>query len=145
MHRADRLKSFASLEQTLRRCQHPVLKEAVKRYEALTPLETVWKRSVDEPLCKHARPVALDRGTLTIHSESPVWANLLRNTEQSVVSALRDAGLTGVLSLRIRIAPPAASLPTSSSRADSKPGAGRHAADDPQTKRLFMQLRKALG
>lgn len=144
MHRADRLKSFVSLEQALRRCRHPVLKEAVQRYEALAPLETAWRRSIDEPLRKHARPVALDQGTLTIHSESPVWANLLRNTEQSVVSALRDAGLTGVRSLRIRIAPPSASLPTSSPPSDPKPSTGRRAAEEPQIKRLFTQMRKAL-
>lgn len=136
MRRADRLKTFASLEQTLRRSRNPVLQEAVNRYRELTPLSTAWGRSVAEPLCRHARPVALEQGTLTVHAESPVWANLLRNTEQSVVSALRDSGLTGLRKLRVRIAPP--------SESGTAPPADERVEDDPEIRRLFAQLRKAL-
>lgn len=144
MRRADRSRSFISLETTIRCSHSPVLKEALKRYEALSPLETAWKRAVDGPLRKHARPVALDQGTLTIHCESPVWANLLRNTELSLVSALRDSGLAGVLALRIRIAPTPASLPTSSPPSDRRGVTAGHTSDDPNIKHLFAQLRKAL-
>lgn len=136
MRRADRSKTFASLEQMLHHSPYPALREAVNRYRALTPLNTAWRRSVPEPLCRHTHPVALDRGILNVHAESPVWANLLRNTEHSLVSALQDSGLSGVRSIRVRIAPPQpsdAALPTKG-----------HDEADPRITRLLAQLRKAL-
>lgn len=136
MRRADRLKTFTSIEQTLLRSHHPVIRDAVSRYEALTPLNTVWQRAVGEPLRRHARPVSLDAGTLSVHAESPVWASLLRNTEQSIVSALRASGLPAVRKLRVRIAPPSAAAP--------KPAANEPRGYDPAIRRRFAQLRKAL-
>lgn len=135
MHRADRSKTFTSIEQALRRSRNPVLEEAVNRYRALTPLNTAWTRSVPDSLRRHARPVALQEGTLTVHAESPVWANLLRNTEHSIISSLRGSGLTEIRKLRVRIAPPpgpAAAVPSSGMD------------DDPEISRRFEQLRKAL-
>ncbi len=137
MRSADRSKSFSSIGQTLNRSRNPVLEEAVDRYQALSPLNTAWQRSVAQPLCRHARPVSLQGGVLTIHAESPVWANLLRNTEQSIVAALRDAGLNDVQGLRIRISPPK-STPTNNPPADERD------EDNEKFKRLFAQLRKAL-
>lgn len=136
MSRTDRLKTAVSIGQALNRSRNPVLEEALDRYRALTPLNTAWGRSVDQPLCRHARPVALRDGVLTVHAESSVWANLLRNTEQSVVSVLRDAGLSEVQCLRIRIAPPALT--------PGNPPAEERDAPDPEFTRLFAQLRRAL-
>lgn len=136
MSRADRTNSFASLGQTLHRSRNPVLEEAVDRYRALTPLITAWNQAVSQPLCRHARPVSLRDGVLTVHAESPVWANLLRNTEQSVVSALQAAGLTDARSLRIRISPP--------NPAPNAPSADEQEDDNPEFRRLFAQLRRAL-
>jgi predicted nucleic acid-binding Zn ribbon protein len=137
MRRAGRLKTFASIEQTLLRSSHPVVREALRRQEALTPLNTVWKRSVAEPLRRHARPVTLAEGTLSVHAESPVWASLLRNSEQSIVSTLRSSGLSEVRRLRVRVAPPSASR--------ARPAANERGEEDPDIKRLFARLRKALG
>ncbi|HSH43369.1 MAG TPA: DUF721 domain-containing protein [Arenicellales bacterium] len=137
MSRAGRTNySFASIAQALRQSRNPVLAEAVDRYRELTPLNTAWNGAVSGPLCRHARPVALRDGVLTVHAESPVWANLLRNSEQSVVSALRDSGLSEVRSLRIRIAPP--------KPAQDKPPTDDQEADNPKFRRLFAQLRRAL-
>lgn len=141
MHRADRPKdrsrTFTSVGQVLNHSGHPVLEEAVNRYHALSPLKTAWQHSVAQPLCRHARPVSMRDGILIIHAESPVWANLLRNTEQSIVAALRDAGLSDVRSLRIRISPP---NPTP----DNTPPAEEQDEDSGKFKRLFAQLRRAL-
>ena len=140
MRRAGRTESFASIGQALRRSRNPVLEEAVDRYRALTPLSTVWNQAVSQPLCRHARPVAQENGVLTVHAESPVWANLLRNTEQSVVSALNASGLSETRSLRIRIAPPAPAR-------DAAPAAAQAHDDpelEPELKRLIAQLRRAL-
>jgi hypothetical protein len=80
--------------------------------------------------------VGLRDGVLTVHAESPVWANLLRNTEQSIISALRDSGLSEVRSLRVRIAPP--------KPAQESPQTEDQEADNPKLRRLFAQLRRAL-
>jgi predicted nucleic acid-binding Zn ribbon protein len=105
------------------------------RYRALTPLNTTWTRAVAQPLCRHARPVALKNGTLTVHADSPVWANLLRNTEQSVVDGLRNSGMTEIRSLHIRVSPPPA--PQNDPPADES-------GYNSKLSRLFAQLRKAL-
>lgn len=136
MSRADRKVTFASVGQTLHRSRNPVLEEAVDRYRALTPLVTAWNQAVSQPLCRHARPVSLRDGVLTVQAESPVWANLLRNTEQSVVSALRDSGLSDARSLRIRVSPP--------NPAPSTPPAAEQENDYSEFKRLFAKLRRAL-
>ena len=139
MSRAGRTNTFASIGQALSGTRNPVLAEAVDRYRALTPLSTAWNQAVSQPLCRHARPVALDDGVLTVHAESPVWANLLRNTEQSVVSALRESGLPEARSLRIRISPPNPAPARNTPPADER-GEG----DNPEFSRLFAQLRRAL-
>lgn len=136
MRRTGRTEPFTSIGQALRRSRNPVLEQAVDRYRALTPLGTAWDQAVSQPLHRHARPVSLDNGVLTVHAESPVWANLLRNTEQSVVAALQASGLPETRSLRIRIAPPAPAR--NASPADER------VESDPRLKRLFAQLRRAL-
>lgn len=137
MHRTGRTKSFASIGQTLHRCRNPVLEEVLDRYRALTPLGTAWHQAVPQPLCRHARPVALQDGVLTVHAESPVWANLLRNTEQSVVSALQVAGLPDTRNLRIRISPP-------SPAPNAAPADEQGQDNNSEFSRLFAQLRRAL-
>jgi len=137
MRRAGRTVSFSSLGQTLRRSGNPVLEEAMDRYRALTPLSTAWSRAVSQPLCRHARPVSLQDGVLTVHAESSVWANLLRNSEKSVVSSLRESGLSEARSLRIRISPP-------NPARDASPAAGQE-VDESKFRRLFAELRRALG
>lgn len=138
MSRAGRTKSFASIGQALRRSRNPVLAEVVDRYRALTPLNTAWHQAVPQPLCRHARPVTLQNGVLTVHAESPVWANLLRNTEQSVIAALGKSGLSELQSLRIRIAPPNPAPARTATPADER--------EDSRTdfSRLFAKLRRAL-
>lgn len=136
MTRAGRTNSFTSVAQSLNRSRNPVLEEAVNRHRALTPLLTAWNEAVSRPLCQHARPVSLQNGVLTVHAESPVWANLLRNTEQSVVSALRGLGLPETRCLRIRIAPP--------DPARNAPPAVEQRDDNPEFRRLFARLRRAL-
>jgi len=136
MRRADRPKSFTSIGQSLNHAGNPVIAEAASRYRALSPLNATWQQAIEPPLCRHAQPVALREGTLTVHAESPVWANLLRNNEQSIVASLRQAGLADVRNLRIRISPPA---PT----ADAPPAETRD-DDSDKFRRLFEQLRKAL-
>lgn len=137
MSRADRSKTFASIGQALDRSGNPVLEEATNRYRALFPLNAAWQRAVDAPLRQHARPAVLRDGVLTVHAESPVWANMLRNSEQSIVASLRESGLDSVQSLRIRISPP-------SPAPENAPPAEKRHGDTPKLRRLFAQLRKAL-
>jgi len=138
MSRADRSKSFASIGQALDHARDPVLREAAARYRALSPLNAAWQRAVDHPLRQHARPASLRDGILTVHAESPVWANLLRNSEQSLVIALRGAGLDSVRGLRIRISPPNPSP-------EKAPAAEPEAGENQKFSRFFEQMRKALG
>jgi hypothetical protein len=138
MHRSDRSNSFTSVGQALTRSGHPVLEEAVNRHKALSPLKNAWQRSVAQPLCRHAEPVSLRNGVLTVLAESPVWANLLRNTERSVVAALREAGLAEIKSLRIRMSPP------QSKTAAIPPAEEQDSEDNRKFRRLFAQLRRAL-
>jgi len=136
MRGADRSKTFTSIGQTLNDSGNSVVAEAASRYRALSPLGSSWQRAVEQPLREHAHPVALRDGVLTVHAESPVWANLIRNNEQSIVASLHEAGLADVRNLRIRIAPPQTSP-------DAQPAEERD--DDPhEFSRLFEQLRKAL-
>jgi len=137
MSRADRSKTFASISQTLERSGNPVLQEAGNRYRALFPLNAAWQRTVEPPLRRHARPAVLRDGVLTVHAESPLWANMLRNSEQSLVASLRAAGLENVQSLRIRVSPPS-SAPASAPPEQERDG------DTAELRRLFAQLRKAL-
>lgn len=136
MSRAGRTKSFASVTQSLRQSRNPVLAEAVDRCRALTPLNTAWNQAVAQPLCRHVQPVSQQDGVLTVHAESPVWANLLRNTEQTTVAALRASGLSGLRSLRIRIAPP--DVPREPAPVEEDRG------DGPELRRQFERLRRAL-
>ena len=136
MRRADRSKMRTSIGHALHTSRNPVLVEAVNRYRALTPLNTAWTNAVDQPLRGHARPVDLKNGTLTVHADSSVWANLLRNTEQSIVADLRTSGLSEIRNLYVRISPPA-TLRTHRSTGES----GR---DNLKLSRLFAKLRKAL-
>jgi len=137
MSRADRSKTFASIGQALGRSGNPVLEEAASRYRALAPLNAAWQQAVAHPLRHHARPASLRDGTLIVHAESPVWANLLRNSEQSILAALRESGLEEVRGLRIRISPP---NPTP----EKPPAAEPREGEDLKLKRLFDQLRRAL-
>lgn len=137
MSRADRSKSFASISQALERSGNPVLVEAGNRYRAMFPLNAAWQRAIDPPLRQRARPTVLRDGVLTVHAESPVWANMLRNSEQSIVASLRGSGLDSIQSLRIRISPP-------DSGPEKTPPAKEREGDTPELRRLFAQLRKAL-
>lgn len=137
MSRADRSKSFASISQALERSGNPVLEEAGNRYRALFPLNAAWQRAIDPPLRQHARPADLRDGVLTVHAESPVWANMLRNSEQSIAASLRESGLDSVQSLRIRISPP-------NPGPEKAPPASDREGDTPELRRLFAQLRRAL-
>ena len=141
MHPTDRLKdrtrTFVSVGRALDQSRHPVLEEAVNRYRAMSPLKTAWQRSVTQPLCRYTHPVSLRDGVLTVHAESPVWANLLRNSEQSVVASLHESGLIDVRSVRVRIAPP-------NPAPDNSPPQDERDEDSAKFKRLFAQLRKAL-
>jgi hypothetical protein len=136
MRRTDRLKSPLSIGETLHKSRNPILAEVMDRYRALTPLNTAWTRSIAQPLCRHARPVALKNGTLTVHADSSVWASVLRNTEQSVVAGLRNSGLTEIRALHIRVSP--------SPTPQNNPSADRNAGHHSKLRRLFAQLRKAL-
>ena len=136
MRHVDRSKKLTSIGHTIRTSQNPVLAEAVNRYRALTPLNTAWTNSVDQTLRRHARPVDLKNGTLTVHVDSSVWANLLRNTEQSIVAGLRNSGLDEIQSLNVRISPP--------TTLQTHPPAGEDGGNNLKLSRLFAKLRKAL-
>jgi len=136
MKKSGRSNSFSSVGQALSHARNPVLAEAASRCRALTPLNTAWRRAVAADVYRHTRAVDLRGGAMTVHADSPVWANLLRHSERSIVDALQASGMPEARALRIRVAPP---------QAPPDPGAAEDSAPlDPKFRRLFAQLRKAL-
>lgn len=80
-------------------------------YPAPDQLETAkvfawWSRSVPPRILKHARPVRLSRGVLTIHVSSSVWANELHYLSDDLLTRIRKAAPTsGIQKLRFQVGP----------------------------------------
>ena len=80
-------------------------------YPAPDQLETAkvfawWSRSVPPRILKHARPVRLSRGVLTVHVSSSVWANELHYLSDDLLSRVRNAAPTsGIQKIRFQVGP----------------------------------------
>jgi predicted nucleic acid-binding Zn ribbon protein len=65
-----------------------------------------WTRAVPERVVRHARPVHLRRGTLTVHVASAPWAQELVFLKDRLLRAVqRAAPEAGVRDLRFRVGP----------------------------------------
>lgn len=80
-------------------------------YPAPDQLKTVrvfswWNRSVPERIVQHARPVRLERGLLTVHVSSSVWANELHYLCEDLLKRIQAfAPESGVRELRFKVGP----------------------------------------
>lgn len=54
--------------------------------DAVVALHERWAEVVGEELAAHARPVAIERGRLSITVDNPAWANHLRWSESDVLA-----------------------------------------------------------
>lgn len=69
----------------------------VKVFPSRTPLDrhlmivfAQWCRSVPERVVTQAQPVRLRAGTLTVHTRTAAWANLLQLESESLLATLRS-------------------------------------------------------
>lgn len=80
-------------------------------YPAPDQLETAkvfawWSRSVPPRILKHARPVYLSRGVLTVNVSSSVWANELHYLSDDLLSRIRAASpSSGIKKIRFQVGP----------------------------------------
>jgi len=86
----------------------PLIQSLGDRLNLLRPFQQYWSRAVPAPLSQHSRPADYCDGVLLVWTDSPVWANLARHKERTIIEGFRSCGLKDVHSLRIRVAPPAA-------------------------------------
>lgn len=92
-------------------------------YPAPGQLETArvfswWNRSVPERIVRHARPVRLDRGLLTVNVSSSVWANELHYLSEDLLKRIQAfAPKSGVKRIRFQVGP----LPELLVRKERKP------------------------
>jgi len=63
-----------------------------------------WDRTVPPRIAQHARPVALRRGTLVIHTRTTVWAQELSFHEADLLASIRSR-VPSVQRLRIQVGP----------------------------------------
>lgn len=65
-----------------------------------------WNRTVPEKIVKHARPVRLRDGLLTVHVSSSVWANELHFLSEDLLKRIRAyAPESGVKRIRFQVGP----------------------------------------
>ncbi len=62
-----------------------------------------WAEVVGPAIAAHARPVALDAGTLTVAVDDPAWASQLKWLEQSLIEQLAAAGIGPLERLVVRV------------------------------------------
>ncbi len=65
-----------------------------------------WDEAVGEVIARHARPVRIDRGVLTVEVDEPGWATQLRFLEGEIRGRLQAVGGTVVDRLEVRVAGP---------------------------------------
>lgn len=63
-----------------------------------------WDRTVPPRIAQNARPVALRRGTLVVHTRTSAWAQELSFHESDLLAAIR-ARVPSVQRLRIKVGP----------------------------------------
>lgn len=97
---------------------------------------TVWRKAVGARIAEHARPMALQGGTLILRVATSVWAHELSFLAEDVLGRLRALGIQAK-TLRFRVGPlPAVERPPERRISRAVP----HAADIPDE--LARTLRK---
>jgi predicted nucleic acid-binding Zn ribbon protein len=72
--------------------------------DAVVALHERWPDVVGEELAGHAKPVAIERGKLSITVDNPAWANHLRWSEAEVLercARVLGAGVVTSISTRV--------------------------------------------
>jgi predicted nucleic acid-binding Zn ribbon protein len=62
-----------------------------------------WDEIVGPAIAAHARPVALDAGTLTVAVDDPAWASQLKWLERSLIEQLAAGGIGPLDRLVVRV------------------------------------------
>jgi predicted nucleic acid-binding Zn ribbon protein len=118
--------SFKSLSQ--------FLTSALKASGAAVPdtlgtIRDAWRKVASSPLADHSQPVHLRSGRLLIETDSPAWANKIRNQEKGIIEQLnRRIAPILVNALRIRVLP---------AQMASPPPQSEPARRSPETRRLI--------
>jgi predicted nucleic acid-binding Zn ribbon protein len=73
-----------------------------ERTEAVGALAR-WEEIVGPAIAAHARPVALDGGTLTVAVDDPAWASQLKWLERSLIDQLAAGGVGPLERVVVRV------------------------------------------
>ena len=73
---------------------------------AVTTVFDAWPSVVGEVVAQHARPVSIDRGSLVVAVDAPVWATELRYRKHELIERLEGVlGPAVVTAIEVRVRP----------------------------------------